>query len=32
MNSDLLIVLALLAAAILMFALNRPRVDAVPLS
>jgi di/tricarboxylate transporter len=31
MNSDFLIVLALLVAAILMFALNRPRVDAVAL-
>ncbi|MGE5154738.1 MAG: SLC13 family permease, partial [Bdellovibrio bacteriovorus] len=31
MNSDLLIVLLLLGAAILMFALNRPRVDAVAL-
>lgn len=31
MNSDLLIVLLLLGAAILMFAVNRPRVDAVAL-
>ncbi len=31
MSSDLLIVLLLLGAAILMFALNRPRVDAVAL-
>lgn len=31
MNPDLLIVLLLLGAAILMFALNRPRVDAVAL-
>jgi di/tricarboxylate transporter len=31
MTSDLLMVLALLGAAILMFALNRPRVDAVAL-
>ena len=31
MNPDLVIVLALLAAAIAMFALNRPRVDAVAL-
>ena len=31
MNSDLIIVLLLLGAAILMFALNRPRVDAVAL-
>jgi len=31
MNSDLAIVLLLLGAAILMFALNRPRVDAVAL-
>ncbi len=31
MNSDLLIVLALLAAIVAMFALNRPRMDAVAL-
>ena len=31
MNSDLLIILLLLAAAIVMFAMNRPRVDAVAL-
>ncbi|MGB9493911.1 MAG: SLC13 family permease, partial [Azonexus sp.] len=31
MNSDLLIVLLLLGAAIVMFAANRPRVDAVAL-
>ena len=31
MNADLLIVLLLLGAAILMFAVNRPRVDAVAL-
>jgi len=31
MNSDLLIVLLLLGAAIAMLALNRPRVDAVAL-
>jgi len=31
MNTDLLIVLALLGGAILMFALNKPRVDAVAL-
>jgi len=31
MNTDLIIVLVLLGAAILMFALNRPRVDAVAL-
>ena len=31
MNSDLIIVLFLLGAAVLMFALNRPRVDAVAL-
>jgi len=31
MNSDLIIVLALLAAAIAMFAINRPRMDAVAL-
>ena len=31
MNNDLAIVLALLAAAILMFAVNRPRMDAVAL-
>jgi di/tricarboxylate transporter len=31
MNSDLLIVLLLLGAAVVMFALNKPRVDAVAL-
>ena len=31
MNSELLIILLLLAAAIVMFAMNRPRVDAVAL-
>ncbi len=31
MNADLLIVLLMLGAAILMFAVNRPRVDAVAL-
>jgi di/tricarboxylate transporter len=31
MNSDLLIVLLLLGAAVVMFTLNKPRVDAVAL-